>query len=276
MIESPVSDITQKLECLDSTVGNKESSLSTPSNGEADVEDERLEVPGTFEETGDLYNIYDWHTLYKEVWELQVIEEAKKYSISDGMILPGIGPSISKISFGQYWSALCYHHYKDGSKCEQKGKVLDEEFFDALYERIINVDPNILQEIELQGRGYNDTKTMIAVTEQELQKHKRALDKLYESYEEDLIMKQVFMERKVVRTRQIQKLEGELQDLRKVVVEESSHPTMEQIVKRIGQFRELWSEAVTSEEKNRALKKLVERVVYNREEDWVELTVCYK
>ncbi|MNN87403.1 hypothetical protein D3C81_2049560 [compost metagenome] len=52
------------------------------------------------------------------------------------------------------------------------------------------------------------------------------------------------MERKVVRTRQIQKLEEELQDLRKVVVDESSNPTVEQIVKRVGQLRELWSEAV--------------------------------
>ncbi|WNS44737.1 zinc ribbon domain-containing protein [Paenibacillus sp. MMS20-IR301] len=137
---------------------------------------------------------------------------------------------------GQFWSALCYHHYKDGSKCEQKGKVLDEAFFDTLYERISNVDPIILQEIEQQGRGYNDTKIMIAVKEQELQKHKRALDKLHESYEEDMIAKQVFLERKIVRTRQIQKLEEELQDLRKVVVDEGNYPTMEQIVERIGQF----------------------------------------
>lgn len=44
----------------------------------------------------------------------------------------------------------------------------------------------------------------------------------------------------------------------------------------IGEFRELWSAAVTSEEKNRALKKLVERIVYNREGNRVELTVCYR
>ncbi|WP_019910326.1 hypothetical protein [Paenibacillus sp. HW567] len=89
---------------------------------------------------------------------------------------------------------------------------MDEEFFNTLYEWIINVDSNILQEIELQGHGYNDTKTMIVVKVQELQKHKRALDKLQVSNEEDIIMKQVFME----------------------------------------------------------------RIVYNREGNWVELTVCYK
>jgi hypothetical protein len=33
---------------------------------------------------------------------------------------------------------------------------------------------------------------------------------------------------------------------------------------------------VTSEEKNRALKKLVERIEYNREGNRVELTVCYR
>lgn len=38
------------------------------------------------------------------------------------------------------------------------------------------------------------------------------------------------MERKVARTRQIQKLEKELQELQKVVVEQGSYPTLEQIV----------------------------------------------
>lgn len=67
-----------------------------------------------------------------------------------------------------------------------------------------------------------------------------------------------------------------MQDFRKVVVDEGNNPTVEQIVERIAQFRELWSEAVTSEEKNRALKKLVERIVYNREGKRVELVVCYR
>ncbi|MCG7406583.1 hypothetical protein MH117_04070 [Paenibacillus sp. ACRRX] len=51
---------------------------------------------------------------------------------------------------------------------------------------------------------------------------------------------------------------------------------MEQKYERIGEFRELWSASVKSEEKNRALKKLVKRIVYNREGNRVELTVCYR
>lgn len=126
----------------------------------------------------------------------------------------------------------------------------------------------------MRGSRYNDTQAIIEVKEQELKKQNRALDKLHESYEEDMITKQVLLERKGVRSRQIQKLEEELKDLRKVVVDEGNYPTVEQIYERVGQFRELWSVAVTSEEKNRALKKLVERIVYNRVGNRVELTVC--
>ncbi|WP_152393813.1 hypothetical protein [Paenibacillus guangzhouensis] len=59
--------------------------------------------------------------------------------------------------------------------------------------------------------------------------------------------------------------------MRRVVVNEGNYSAVEQIYERIGEFRELWSVAVTSEEKNRALKKLVERIVYDREGNRVEL-----
>ncbi|SDT56394.1 hypothetical protein SAMN05444162_4999 [Paenibacillaceae bacterium GAS479] len=61
-----------------------------------------------------------------------------------------------------------------------------------------------------------------------------------------------------------------MKDLQKAV---GNYPTVEQIYDRVGQFRELWSTSVTSEEKNRALKKLVERIVYDREGNRVELTI---
>ncbi len=62
-----------------------------------------------------------------------------------------------------------------------------------------------------------------------LKRQKRALDKLHESYEEDMITKQVFLERKAIRSGQIQKLEEALKDLRKVAANEGNYPTLEQI-----------------------------------------------
>lgn len=83
MMENPASDIPKKLEYPDSTAEKEESSISTPSSGEVDVAEEPLKVPATFEEARKLYNIYDRHTLYKEVWEFPVTEVAKKYRVSD-------------------------------------------------------------------------------------------------------------------------------------------------------------------------------------------------
>lgn len=53
-----------------------------------------------------------------------------------------------------------------------------------------------------------------------------------------------------------------MKDFQRGVLDEGNYPNVEQIYGRIGEFREL---AVTSEERNRALKKLVERIVDNRE-----------
>lgn len=114
----------------------------------------------------------------------------------------------------------------------------------------------VYAKIEMHGNRYNDAQVIIEVKAQKLKKQKRALDKLHESYEEDMITKQVFLERKAIRSRQIQKLEEELKDLRKVVVNVGNYPTVVQTY----ESRELWGAAVTSEEKNRALKKLVERI----------------
>ncbi|WP_164684980.1 hypothetical protein [Brevibacillus reuszeri] len=153
---------------------------------------------------------------------------------------------------------------------------MDDDFYNALFERIIHVDPNILREIELHGNRFNNTKAIIQVKEQELMKHKRAMEKLHESYEEDIIIKQVYVERKEVRSKMIQKLEEELRDLRKVVTDESEFPTVDDIHQRIGKFKGKWSSVATPEDQNKALKTLVDRIIYNREDNRIELTVCYK
>lgn len=55
-----------------------------------------------------------------------------------------------------------------------------------------------------------------------------------------------------------------------------NYSTVHQINERIGQFREFGSMPVTNKEKSRAMKKLMERIVYDRDQKWVELTICYK
>lgn len=59
---------------------------------------------------------------------------------------------------------------------------------------------------------------------------------MHESYEEDVLTKQVFLERKAIWSRQIQKLEEELKDLRKFVVNVVNYPTVVQIYEWIGEL----------------------------------------
>jgi site-specific DNA recombinase len=42
---------------------------------------------------------------------------------------------------------------------------MDEDFYNALFDRIIYVDPNILREVENHGNLFNDTKAIIEVKE---------------------------------------------------------------------------------------------------------------
>jgi len=107
-------------------------------------------------------------------------------------------------------------------------------------------------------------------------KHKRAMEKLHESFEEDIITKQVYLERKAVRSKMIQKLEEELRDLRKVVAVESEFPTVDDIHQRIDKIKGKWSSAETPEDQNKALKTLGDRIIYNRKDNRIELTVCYR
>ncbi|MEK4040248.1 recombinase family protein [Paenibacillus sp. FSL F4-0122] len=195
-------------------------------------EEERIKVMGTHEK---LKTLEEHEAIMKRLLKNRMLNPNSRRNIFPLSGLFYFEKCGSRMRFrvgknkkqGQHLSALCYHKYKDGSKSERRGKVMDAEFFNALYDRIIHIDPNILREIEMHGSRYNDTQVIIEVKAQDFKKQKRALDKLHESYEEDMITKQVFLERKAVRSRQIQKLEEELKDLRKVVVDEGNYPTVE-------------------------------------------------
>jgi hypothetical protein len=52
--------------------------------------------------------------------------------------------------------------------------------------------------------------------------------------------------------------------------------TVEMIMKRIDGFKELWSSAIDPSEQNRAFRLLIEKIVYNREDNGLKLDILYK
>ena len=52
--------------------------------------------------------------------------------------------------------------------------------------------------------------------------------------------------------------------------------TVEMIQNRIDEFKELWANAINPSEQNRAYRLLIDRIVYDREDNGVTLEVLYK
>lgn len=52
--------------------------------------------------------------------------------------------------------------------------------------------------------------------------------------------------------------------------------TVEMAQKRINEFKNLWTNAINPSEQNRAFKLLIDRIVYNREDNGLRLDVLYK
>lgn len=177
---------------------------------------------------------------------------------------------------GQYWSTLCVHRHKNGKRCEQTGRILDDYFFDALYEKIVKVDQQVLESLDSRNQEDESNRALINVKTKELEKQKRALDKIHESYEEQLISKLVYLDRKTVRENHIHGLENEIRELRALLTVEKRPTPKTELLDRIDEFKRLWNSSASHKEKNKAFKLLVEKIVYDRVDNEVTLTVFYK
>jgi uncharacterized Fe-S cluster-containing protein len=97
------------------------------------------------------------------------------------------------------YSVICVYHYANGEKCSQKGVKLGEGFYEALYQGIIDIDEVKLRELRQKDESRFQTKALLQVKRLELEKANQALAKLLEAYEEGLISKGDFIERKSIR-----------------------------------------------------------------------------
>ncbi len=80
---SPVAAISQKSEISVLSEKKETDFMLSPENDGTVGATQSLEEPKTYELYGQIYNVYDRETLYKEVWERPVTEVAKRYRVSD-------------------------------------------------------------------------------------------------------------------------------------------------------------------------------------------------
>ncbi len=71
-------------------------------------------------------------------------------------------------------------------------------------------------------------------------------------------------------------LEVELEKCKTALAAQVNMVTVEMVQKRIDEFKSLWINAINPNEQNRAFKLLIDRIVYDREDNGLRLEVLYK
>jgi site-specific DNA recombinase len=136
--------------------------------------------------------------------------------------------------------------------------VLNEEFFDGLYERVVHIEDNLQYRLMENSNDLFKYRQLLAIKEKELKKHHQALDKLYEMREEQVLM-----------------LNQEIEDLKLIIQEQSDIPSMDKLKQNIKVFKEKWRHSESAQERNKLLKRIVDKITYNREANNVYLGIQY-
>lgn len=171
-----------------------------------------------------------------------------------------------------HYIAQCRFTFKDGSKCPQKGKKCDQEFWDALFNNIISIDDNKLKEIETQTKRKAELKILLNAKQQDSEKTNTALDRIFDLYENGVISKDQFLTRKEMRDKEKGQLQKEIKTLQ-LELKHLRGMSKEELAELISAFKDNWKNALTDKQKNDALKSIVKKIVYDRDVEKNEIVL---
>ena len=177
---------------------------------------------------------------------------------------------------GGYWTAICSYRYPDGTKCDQVGRKLDDEFYNALYQKITKFDGQTLELVDEINEQYQELQALCEMKQKELVQTEQAIDNLFELYEDGKMPKQRLSDRIAGHEKTKTELESEIEKCKTALASQVNLVTVEMVKKRIEEFKNLWLNAIDPSEQNRAFKILIDRIVYDREDDSLRLDVLYK
>ena len=175
-----------------------------------------------------------------------------------------------------YWTALCTYTYPDGRKCDQVGRKLNDDFYKALYQHIIKLDEQTLELVDEINEQYRELQALIEIKQKELEQTEQAIEKLFDLFEEGAITKQRLADRIAGHERIKVELEVELEKYKTALASQVNVVSVEMVQKRIEEFKNIWTNAINPNEQNRAFKLLIDRIIYNREDNGLTLEVMYK
>ena len=176
----------------------------------------------------------------------------------------------------QYNYTRCAYKTPEGVTCEQRGLKLDEKFYEALYDVVINqyLDIDNLKTVKHENSLANLKTLQIQEMIVEKQKNENAIEKLVIMREEGDIMADMFRNRMKVRKKNIKELENNIKNA-KIELESLNTTPREDVIEKIEQFKQNWFNTTTPKEQNNMLKSIVKAIYYDRNGDDVTLEVEY-
>jgi DNA invertase Pin-like site-specific DNA recombinase len=170
----------------------------------------------------------------------------------------------------KYDYTKCVYVDPMGVKCSQRGVKLTEEFYNALYNKVVlsYLNPDYLRE------GDNNKYEYELLDEKRKQLHEIeiAIEQILEGYEKRLYTIEQAEKRKAKYDATAKKLKMEISNLEKALVKDKY--TREELVEHINNFKKHWDGA-NSEEKNKLLKSVVKKIIYDRIGDNITLEIEY-
>lgn len=170
----------------------------------------------------------------------------------------------------------CKHKSPTGVKCEQHGAKMTEEFYNAIYQTIIN-NINFDQLLDIKSELENSTdfnQIQLQKKKNELKSCKKKMQRINDAYENNLYSMSEFAERKkaqedliIVLNKDIAVLENETSKREQIDTEE--------LKKRIDYFKANWYKSISNAEKNMLLKSTVKKIYYDRIGDIITFEIEY-
>jgi site-specific DNA recombinase len=171
----------------------------------------------------------------------------------------------------RHFYTVCVHEYPDGTQCEQVGTKLDDDFFEALYVKIIKLNTKKMLSERDKSDAQNKLRALLETAKYDLDRTNKALKNLYEAFEMGDIPRVDFVERRAIRDKEKNELAAKIAELEVQIAVTSTGITEEQLLQLIQKFKDSWWSLETNQEKNQLLLQIVDKIIYNK---WIDGTVA--
>ncbi|KNE19655.1 recombinase family protein [Virgibacillus pantothenticus] len=153
-----------------------------------------------------------------------------------------------------------------GNRCENRG-IIANAIYDAINIEVQAYESQLLKHEEYENQEeIKRIQDVISFKQSQINKLNNALARIKELYEIGDYTREEYQDRKKVREREITSTQNEIEELKAKQNVQERVNNKERIIK-IKEFKQIWSAEVENKVKNQALKKIISRINYERDEN---------